>query len=283
MKASRILALVGGFVLVLSLSSVAAIADPGNGNGGGKPSPEPSPSPTVTAEPTPEPSPAEAPWRSPDPSEAPATSGGSGGGGSNDASGGGGGNGPGTQGGGGGSGIVKLDRRPFDQAPNNEPHVGCTFQMDFYNYPEGVTAKYAFTLWPPTGHVELMSGGIQLENDPAGGGLDLDGEETVQLGPALVASGAEPHQHNGWHVKVVVNARHTSGPDQKQKVFWVRECQAAPTTTPTEPPTIEPSTVTPPGPVAFTGSNIVQMIGLMLLLLVLGTATMRIGRRLENS
>ena len=26
---------------------------------------------------------------------------------------------------------------PFDDHPNNQPHVGCVFQVDFYGYDEG--------------------------------------------------------------------------------------------------------------------------------------------------
>jgi len=29
------------------------------------------------------------------------------------------------------NGTVKIDRVAFDDAPNNEPHAGCVFQVDF--------------------------------------------------------------------------------------------------------------------------------------------------------
>jgi hypothetical protein len=29
---------------------------------------------------------------------------------------------------------VKVDGTSFDDLPNNEPHVGCVFQVDFYGY-----------------------------------------------------------------------------------------------------------------------------------------------------
>ena len=32
----------------------------------------------------------------------------------------------------GNNGTVKIDGDAFDDDPNNEPHVGCTFQVDFY-------------------------------------------------------------------------------------------------------------------------------------------------------
>ena len=37
----------------------------------------------------------------------------------------------------GNNGTVKVDGVPFDSHPNNEPHVGCVFQIDFYGYDQG--------------------------------------------------------------------------------------------------------------------------------------------------
>ncbi|OFW78431.1 MAG: hypothetical protein A2Z48_00980 [Actinobacteria bacterium RBG_19FT_COMBO_70_19] len=276
----RALTLVVVLFFGLALAPIAlAGPDPhghggGKGDGGGKPSP----SPTATSEPSPSPEPSvsvepertatESPSTGEEPTAAP----------TEEAS-------PGN-GQGGGSGVVKLDRAPFDQAPNNEPHVGCTFQIDLYNYPEGgLRARYTFFLWPPTGHTELKDGSIVLDDDAAGGGRDLDAETTVELGTALIQSGVEPHHHNGWHVKLVVRARHSSGPDQKQKVFWVRECKAPSTTGPpttTEPPTTVPTTVTPPSPVAFTGGQIAQLGALGLLALVLGSGALWLSARLRR-
>lgn len=268
-----IVVVIGGLLL-----APAAFAGPdphghggGKGNGGGKPSPSPTaePSPTVapSTTPAPEPSASEAPPPGDEPSDQPTAAPTA--------------DDPAGNGQGGGSGIVKLDTKPFDQAPNNEPHVGCTFQLDFYNYPEGVTARYSFSLWHPTGPADLDggSGSLFIGEDPAGGGQDLDGEATVVLGPALLSSGIEPHHHNGWHVKLVVRARSTSGPDQKQKVFWVRECQAPETE---EPPTVSPTTVTPPGPVAFTGGNVARLGAFGLLALVLGSGALWFSARLRR-
>src|SRR5919199_144906 len=51
----------------------------------------------------------------------------------------------------GNNGTIKVDNAPFDNAPNNEPHVGCTFQIDFYGYDQGnLNATYRFTLQSPT-------------------------------------------------------------------------------------------------------------------------------------
>jgi hypothetical protein len=37
----------------------------------------------------------------------------------------------------GNNGTIKVDAQLFDAAPDDEPHVGCTFQVDFYGYDEG--------------------------------------------------------------------------------------------------------------------------------------------------
>lgn len=268
MRAGRVLSVFAALSMVFCLSAVGAAADPpadppghAYGHHHGSPTPSataaPAPSPAVTVTPSLEPSPsAPASTGSPDSPE-PSTS-------PDDPR---------------GSGIVKLDRKPFDDLPNNEPHVGCTFQLDFYNYGEGVTATYVFELWPPTGRERLASDSIFVGRDPAGGGTDIDGSATVNLGPALLASAATPHQHNGWHVKVTVNAPGSSGSQQKQKVFWVREC-AAPTTA---PPTVHPTTAhpSPPGGIAFTGSEPMPLAALLLVLIILGTVGLRLSARSE--
>src|SRR5215203_6254160 len=52
----------------------------------------------------------------------------------------------------GNNGTVKIDDVAFDDHPNNEPHVGCVFQVDFYGYDEGddLSAHVTFTSQPPT-------------------------------------------------------------------------------------------------------------------------------------
>jgi hypothetical protein len=51
----------------------------------------------------------------------------------------------------GNNGTVKVDAGPFDAAPDNEPHVGCTFQVDYYGYDQGdLHAQVTFEAHPPT-------------------------------------------------------------------------------------------------------------------------------------
>jgi len=123
----------------------------------------------------------------------------------------------------GNNGTIKIDGQPFDSAPNNEPHVGCTFQLDFYGFDEGddLNASVTFQAWAPTGPTQtLLSDTVPIGEDPAGGGTDLDAERTYTLDTSALT----PHPVQGFHVKVTVHADGSIGADTKYKVFWVTGC-----------------------------------------------------------
>jgi hypothetical protein len=143
----------------------------------------------------------------------------------------------------GNNGTIKIDDTPFDDHPNNEPHVGCVFQVDFYGYDEGdLDATVTFEAHPPT----LRAGDDQVlltdtvfigEDDNSGGGSEagLDASETYTLD----FTGITPHPVQGFHVKLTINAEGSQGADVKHKVFWVTGCETPGTTTTT---TVAPST-----------------------------------------
>jgi hypothetical protein len=138
----------------------------------------------------------------------------------------------------GNNGTIKLDDTPFDDHPNNEPHVGCVFQVDFYGYDEGdLDAQVTFEAHPPTGERQLLLTDTVFigEDDNRGGGSEagLDASETYTLD----LTGIEPHPNQGVHVKLTINAEGSQGADVKHKVFWVTGCVPAPTTTTTAPTT----------------------------------------------
>lgn len=124
----------------------------------------------------------------------------------------------------GNDGTVKIDGIPFDVYPDNEPHVGCIFQVDFYGYDEGnYFARVRFSAQPPTGKDILLDNDLVfIGEDPAGGGTDLDAEQTYNLAPFLKAYMAHPNQ--GYHIKLKVRAPGSIGADTKYKTFWVAEC-----------------------------------------------------------
>ncbi len=130
----------------------------------------------------------------------------------------------------GNNGTIKIDGSPFDEAPDNEPHVGCTFQIDFYGFDRGSTyfSEVSFEGIAPTGGGALVptegSTSVFVGEDSAGGGTDLDGSELYDLTNAL--SAVEPHPQQGYHVKVTVHTPFSRGADVKHKVLWITPCAA---------------------------------------------------------
>jgi hypothetical protein len=132
----------------------------------------------------------------------------------------------------GNNGTIKVDRQPFDDAPNNEPHVGCTFQVDFYGYDQGdLFADVSFQAWAPTGPVQtLLTDTVFIgEDDNSGGGSQagLDASRTYTLDFDAI----QPHPVQGFHVKLTIHADGSQGADTKYKVFWVTGCEQQTTTT----------------------------------------------------
>jgi hypothetical protein len=139
----------------------------------------------------------------------------------------------------GNNGTVKADEVPFDDHPNNEPHVGCVFQIDLYGYDEGdLNADITFEGVSPTGGGELLTDSVFIGEDPAGGGTDLDASATYDLSQAL--ADIEPHAMQGHHVRLTINAEGSQGADVKHKVFWVEDC-VTPPDNPSEQPSDHPS------------------------------------------
>jgi hypothetical protein len=140
----------------------------------------------------------------------------------------------------GNNGTIKIDDVPFDDHPNNEPHVGCPFQVDFYGYDKGdLEAQVIFTAQPPTqrdsdSQVLLTDTVFIGEDDNSGGGSEegLDASETYTLD----FTGITPHDQQGHHVKLTIHADGSHGADVKHKVFWVKGCPSKPTP-PEEKPT----------------------------------------------
>ena len=157
----------------------------------------------------------------------------------------------------GNNGTVKIDGEEFDTHPDNEPHVGCVFQVDFYGYDEGdPNADVRFDVWPPTGGmVTILKDTVFIgQDDNSGGGSEtgLDAEATYNLTAWL-----EPPPQHGWDVKLTVNADGSQGADVKHKTFWVSGCEAPPPTTTTTVPTTttESTTTTTEEPPTITAST----------------------------
>jgi hypothetical protein len=136
---------------------------------------------------------------------------------------------------GGNNGTVKIDGIEFDQHVDNEPHVGCIFHVNWFNFDASVTSHVTFSVQPPSGPFEtiLEDDVLLLDNDPAGAANDFSGLEEYNLGPYLTPYFEHPNQ--GFHVKLTINTPVSNGADVKHKVFWVAGCEE-PTQTPSPTP-----------------------------------------------
>jgi LPXTG-motif cell wall-anchored protein len=142
----------------------------------------------------------------------------------------------------GNNGTVKIDGvHPVDgpghstgpndpgQHPDNDPHVLCQFELEFFGFDQGQTADIRIALHSPTGDLgDLVNDtGVLISSDPAGGaGNDDDVVIPYDLSDQL--ADVEPHPQHGWHVKLYLtlyNADDSEVPGgKKHKVFWIEDC-----------------------------------------------------------
>jgi hypothetical protein len=172
----------------------------------------------------------------------------------------------------GNNGTVKIEFTG-SAPPNNEPHVPCTFNIEFRGYDEGdLWATYSFALHPPTGTSEVLSGSTFIGEDPAGGANDLDASVPIDLGPYL--SGVTPHPVQGFHIKVTVHAQGSIGADTKYKVFWVKCVPGYQPGTTATGSTLNASASTP-----ASGGPSWPLVALIVL--ALGTPALLVARRIR--
>ena len=126
----------------------------------------------------------------------------------------------------GNNGTIKVDGLDFDSAPNNEPHVTCPFEIDFYGFDQGdLFADVTFEVHPPTGNAVIATDTVFIgEDDNSGGGSEagLDAHRQYNLADAL--SSYTPHPQQGFHIRLTINADGSQGADTKHKIFWVTDC-----------------------------------------------------------
>ncbi|WP_374454049.1 hypothetical protein [Nocardioides sp.] len=133
---------------------------------------------------------------------------------------------------GGNNGSVKIAQLDDgDRAPDNTPHVGCSFAVEWYGYDAGadVVSTVTFAEQDPTQGVGLVVAGPSQvfvgEDRATGAGTStgLDGRETYTL-----SFTGDPHPQQGFHVRVTVATPRSHGSDTKTKVFWVQDCEETP-------------------------------------------------------
>jgi hypothetical protein len=129
----------------------------------------------------------------------------------------------------GNNGTVKISHVGDKDTPDNNPHPGCSFLVEWYGFGPDATSDVTFAMQAPTSDatytvVEGQLTDVQLDGDDASGaGTDtgLDHTEAYTL-----AFDGEPHPKQGYHVKLSVATEWSQGNDTKSKVFWVAPCEA---------------------------------------------------------
>jgi hypothetical protein len=162
----------------------------------------------------------------------------------------------------GNNGTVKVDGRPFDDHPNNEPHPGCRFEIDWYNFDAKATSDVTFETQSPTSRRTLLTDHVTLDGDGNEGG-DQDGLDGHRAYTLTFTSADHRHPNQGYHVKLTIETTWSNGSDVKHKVFWVSGCSSGGTTTP--PPTTStppPSTSTPPPTIGGGGGGTTTVGGI---------------------
>lgn len=127
---------------------------------------------------------------------------------------------------GGNNGTIKVAEVDQVGTDSNDPHVGCTFALEWYNFDSSATSVVTFESQDQDVAITGVQGRthVQLADDAAKGNSDLDGRETYTLSFA-----GDPHPTQGYHVKVTTETAGSKGNDSKSKVFWVGPCTDGPT------------------------------------------------------
>ena len=149
-----------------------------------------------------------------------------------------------------GPGHTDAPNDPGEMEPDNDPHLTCGFQLEFFNFDAGQLADIVFTAKAPTGTngVLLEQEDVEISDDGTGG-ANNDPDAVVDydvLTDFDTTQFTEVHDVHGWHVNLdltLYNADGTPVPGgQKHKTFWVEGCQPESTVV------CPPNTTAPAGP-----------------------------------
>lgn len=118
-----------------------------------------------------------------------------------------------------------------DGTPENDPHLPCTFNIQWYNFDAGwgdITASVGFELQAPTdaknGNTMSVASGDLSPVIVSNGGKPGAGDGYDALEWYTLSFTGAPQAQQGYHVKITVTTPHSQGADVKHKVFWVGPC-----------------------------------------------------------
>ena len=120
----------------------------------------------------------------------------------------------------GNNGTTKVGEIEVEVGKANDPHVDCVYEIRFFDFDEGQSARITFSIHPPSGRgTVLLSETVEISDDAAGGGQDEDAV-LVYDGADLGLGDFTAHPKQGYHVKLDILSEGVPG-GQKHKVFWL--------------------------------------------------------------
>ncbi|MEH0841992.1 LPXTG cell wall anchor domain-containing protein [Micromonospora sp. CPCC 205711] len=143
------------------------------------------------------------------------------------------------------NGTVKIDGKEFEDEVDNQPHVTCDFELEFFNFDTNQAAD--ITLWsqPPSSAPKdkiVWSVKNYVISKDAASGAENDHDEVIRLSADdLDLKGLKVNAQQGYHIKLDVDLTDGQSSDEKHKVFWLQPCASS-----TESPSQSPSTPTSP-------------------------------------
>ena len=153
---------------------------------------------------------------------------------------------PAAAGGAGNKGSLKVSEVGGAADESNDPHVGCTFDLQWYGFQRSdATVSFASQAPTKTAVITKTAGPDTVSLGAAASGSVLNTTRTY----TLKFTGADPQANQGYHVKVTTKASGANGAESKYKVFWVTcdRADAPPVTPPVDnPPVDNPPVDNPP-------------------------------------
>lgn len=97
------------------------------------------------------------------------------------------------------NGTVKIDGAEFSDRVQNEPHVTCDFELEFFNFDEDQAANISLTAQAPSGQGQVVWSmqNVVISDDPAKG-AENDHDAAIMIpGKDLDLTGLEPPAEAG--------------------------------------------------------------------------------------
>jgi hypothetical protein len=141
----------------------------------------------------------------------------------------------------GNNGTVKVAGKNVDTTPDNEPHPGCIFNVEFFGFDEGLnlkaTASFTVLLTSRADGPTFDFPEVWIGQDPASGAgtaTGLDATRNYDLNDELAPYVDASNPNQGVHVRLTVHADGAQNADTKSKVFWAQDCVPTPPPPPQE-------------------------------------------------